>query len=108
MAYFSKLGLLDSPIPKPSFIGQLEEEKESGQQGAKSKDEILTNLIRQIKCGEIQDVQNELQKIVKDGFNPNLHFLRGIFCITKNKGWSCLHYAAHMGRRLVIKLLIEQ
>ena len=116
MSYFSKLGLLDSSFsvaPKAQFTAA-EEDKQSGQQGAKKKEEVLSGLIRQVKCGEIQDILNELQKFRADGFNLNAHILGGkTYLMYTNHnvltiGWNCLHYASHMGRKPVVRLLLDQ
>lgn len=91
MAYFEKLGLFSSG----SVIAEAELEREQSPALEKS---VVDRLVKHIKSGNFADFKKEAASAEKVDWNS-----------ATTGGWTCLHYAAHMGKlRIAAELLNTQ
>lgn len=95
ITYFNKLGIVGS-----ANIGSSVDEVEMTRNSVltSSEENALDTLVKQVKANSLANFHNEARKLLAKKMNLN---------IPVTGGWTCLHYAAYMGRTRIAEELLK-
>lgn len=85
---------------KPELIDCMIDANRSGGsfKGENSTNSLLSKLLRELKAGNVTNFTKEAQRLTSDNIDVNTPII---------SGWTCLHYAAYMGRTHIVKILLQ-
>lgn len=98
IAYFNKLGIIGTnarPTANPPLSPNMHESFKGSILGSET---IMENIVKFIKSGNLAEFRTEAQKLSLQKISLNT---------PTTGGWTCLHYAAYMGRNQIITILIQ-